>query len=206
MTYTVSLMAWASFFLAIASYICGSIAILSGSSQPSVISRFFWLVLSVTNFLSYLSLGAGSGIFLSLANGLGSAIIFILSIKHGYIEFKRADFVAIGGASIALMCYLLINIKLVALVAGLLTHFISGLPTYKRTWQNPHSENLAFWVLFALASFISFTGVLIQHKNMIYPLYFFLFDAAMALLIFCKRKQLEGLVTNPHAIAGVALD
>ena len=196
MSHTVLLLAWVSFILASASYVCGSVAIISGAARPSLISRFFWLILSITNFLSYLSLGAGSGIFLSLAGTLGSGVIFLLSIRNGYIEFKRSDIIAIVGACIALTCYLLIPIKLIALMAGLLTHFISGLPTYKQTWKNPNSENLAFWVLFALASLISLFGVILQNKNLIYPLYFFVFDAGMAVLILFKRKQLQNVETR----------
>ena len=190
MNYSLLILAWASFILASASYICGAIAIISGAARPSLISRFFWLILSITNLLSYISLGAGIGIFLSLASTIGSGVIFLLSIRNGYLEFKRPDVIAITGSCIALACYLFIQIKLIALMAGLLTHFISGLPTYKQTWKNPYSENLAFWVLFALASLISLVGVLLQNKNLIYPLYFFLFDAGMAALILLKRKQL----------------
>lgn len=186
---TVSLFAWSSFILAIISYVFGCVAIYTGKAQPSIISRFFWLLLSITNLLSYFNLGAGSGIYLALSGMLGSASVFCLSLRFGYIEFKRADILTIMGACMALLCYLFVPIKLLALTAGLLTHFISGIPTYKRTWHNPYVENLQFWGLFALASACSIAGVILQEKNMVYPLYFFLFDTGMALLILIKRQR-----------------
>ncbi|MDR3478770.1 MAG: hypothetical protein P4M14_12165 [Gammaproteobacteria bacterium] len=178
---------WISFFFAMLSYVCGAIGIVRGPAHPSMISRFFWLILSITNLLSYYKMGAGSGIFLALAGTIGSAVIFLLSLRYGYIEFKRSDVVAIVGACIALICYLMIPIKLVALSTGLLTHFISGIPTYKKTWRNPYAENLSFWFLFALASAFSLVAVLLQNKNMLYPVYFLLFDSGMTLLIIMKR-------------------
>ena len=196
MNITVTILAWTSFILALASYGFGAIAIIKKAASPSIISRFFWLVLSITNYLSYLSLGAGSGIFLSLAGTMGSGVIFLLSIRNGYIEFKRSDIIAIIGSVIALSCYLLIPIKLISLLAGLLTHFISGVPTYKKTWVEPHTENLPFWALFCIASLCSLIGVILQSKNLIYPLYFFFFDAGMAILIILKRKKLKQIIRN----------
>lgn len=187
---SVFFLASTGFILAILSYVSGCVAMWAGKSQPSIISRFFWLVLSITNFLSYLSLDAGSGIYLALSGLLGSAAVFFLSLRFGHIEFKRSDILTIAGACVALLCYLFVPIKLITLTAGLLTHFISGIPTYKRTWQNPYTENLPFWLLFALASLCSFAGVILQEKNMIYPLYFFLFDAGMVLLIMIKRQRM----------------
>ena len=78
MSNTIFILAWTSFFIAFASYLCGSIAIIRGPAHPSIISRFFWLLLSITNLLSYLSLGAGSGIFLALAGYDGISDYFLL--------------------------------------------------------------------------------------------------------------------------------
>ena len=196
MSNTVFILAWSSFFLAVISYVFGCAAMLRGRAQPSIISRFFWLVLSITNLLSYFDLDAGSGIYLALSGMLGSGAVFFLSLRYGYTEFKRADILTIVGACVALFCYFCIPIKLIALAAGLLTHFISGIPTYKRTWNNPYTENLPFWFLFAMASTCSFVGVFMQEKNMIYPLYFLLFDAGMALLIVVKRQRLKSSDTD----------
>jgi hypothetical protein len=186
---------WVSFILAMLSYICGAIGIIRGPAHPSIISRIFWLTLSITNLLSYYYMGAGSGIFLALAGTIGSGVIFLLSLRYGYIKFKRSDVIAIVGACIALACYILIPIKLVALSTGLLTHFISGIPTYKKTWRNPYAENLSFWFLFALASAFSLVAVILQGKNMIYPVYFLLFDAGMTVLILKQRYSITTLNT-----------
>jgi hypothetical protein len=189
MIHTIDIFAWTSFVLACASYLCGSFAIIRGPARPSIISRFFWLTLSISNLLSYISLGAGSGIFLALANTLGSAVIFLLSIRFGYLELKRSDFLTIAGACTALGCYVFIKIKLIALAAGLLTHFISGIPTYKKTWSDSSSEDLTFWALFAIASGCSMIGVILQNKSIIYPTYFLFFDAGMTALILIQRYR-----------------
>src|SRR5579863_3811987 len=115
---TITILGWTSFILAMASYLCGVYAIIYRSVRPSMISRFFWLTLSITNLLSYISIGAGSGIFLALANTLGSAAIFFLSLRFGHIEFKRTDLLTIAGACAALLCYIFVSMKLIALVAG----------------------------------------------------------------------------------------
>lgn len=187
--HSISTLGWVSFILAILSYGFGAFAIVNGPARPSVISRFFWLVLSITNILSYLKIGAGSGIFLALANSIGSATIFLLSLRFGFLELKKTDWLAIIGSSMALFCYIFLKFKLIALAAGLLTHFISGLPTFKKTWRHPESEDLAFWALFAIASLFSLIGVLYQHKSFIYPAYFLLFDAGMTLLILLRRSH-----------------
>lgn len=191
MNIIISVLGWMSFFLAMASYLCGAMAIIRGPAHPSMISRFFWLLLSITNLLSYLKIGAGTGSFLALSNTLGSALIFMLSLRYGYIEFKRSDIIAVIGASAALACYLLLPQKFLALLAGLLTHFISGIPTYRKTWPNPYAEDLLFWLLFALASLLSLIAVILQGMNIVYPLYFLLFDAGMTTLILRQRHVLR---------------
>ena len=185
------LLGWISFGLAISSYVCGFSVIVRGSARPSIISRFFWLALSITNFLSYLKMGAGTGIYLALAGTLGSVTIFALSLRYGYIEFKRSDVITIVGACCALLCYVLVSDKLIALSAGLLTHFISGMPTYKNTWRDPYAEGFAFWLLFALASACSLVSVVLEGKSLIFPLYFLLFDAGMTILIVTQRYRMQ---------------
>ncbi len=181
----------ASFLFAIASYVCGVSAVIRRSAHPSIISRFFWLLLSITNLLSYIKIGAGNGIYLAIANSCGSTCIFILSLRYGYIEFKRSDLITIVGACTALLLYLFVPFKIIALSAGLFTHFISGLPTYKRVWNYPSAEDLAFWSLFAIASACSLLSVIMQDKNIVYPLYFLLFDAGMTALILFKRMTTD---------------
>lgn len=183
----ITLLAVISFILALLSYLFGAVAIVRGPVAPSIISRFFWLLLSITNLFSYLNLGAGSGIYLALSNAIGSAVTFLLALRFGHIEFKKSDILSILGASMALGCYLIFTLKWLALAAGLMTHFISGIPTYKKTWKAPFSEDLAFWALFAVASACSLFGVLLQAENIIYPMYFLLFDAGMAVLIVLRR-------------------
>ena len=187
----IAILGWTSFFLAMFSYFCGAKAIIRGPAHPSIISRFFWLALSVTNILSYFHIGAGSGMFLAIANTMGSTLIFILSLRFGYIEFKRGDVITIIGACIALLSYLFIPHKMIALAAGLLTHFISGIPTYRKTWPNPYAEDLSFWFLFAAASLCSVIAVILQGKSLVYPLYFLLFDAGMTILIVRQRRVLR---------------
>lgn len=194
-TTCIALLSWLSFGLAIASYLSGSLAIMKGSAQPSIISRVFWLALSITNTLSYFKLGAGSGIYFALAIVLGSFAIFLLSLRYGYIEFKRSDIFTIMGACAALLCYLFVGDKLISLTAGLMTHFIGGIPTYKKTWTNPYAENLLFWFFFAVSSACSVLAVVLQGSNVIYPLYVLLFDAGMCLLIVLQRQRPLSLAT-----------
>lgn len=191
MNFLIFSLAWISFGLALLSYFSGSIAILRGRAHPSVISRFFWLTLSITNFLSYAKMGAGTGLFLAVANTIGSAAIFFLSLRRGSLQLKRLDIITIIGASIALYCYLTVSIKLVALSAGLLTHFLSGIPTYKKIWDHPDSEDLLFWLLFSIASGCSLIAVILQNNSIIYPLYFLFFDAGITILLLIQRYRLK---------------
>ena len=190
----IAFLAWTSFILALLSYLSGSVAILRGRAHPSVISRFFWLTLSITNLLSYESMGAGSGLFLAVANTIGSGVIFLLSLRFGssqFLQLKRLDIITIVGSSIALTCYLTVSMKVIALSAGLLTHFISGFPTYKKIWHFPDSEDLGFWLFFATASACSLIAVILQDKSVIYPLYFLFFDAGMTFMLLVRRYRLK---------------
>ncbi|MDF1757500.1 MAG: hypothetical protein P1U74_04300 [Legionellaceae bacterium] len=191
MTSTISLLASTSFFLALLSYAWSCVAMHNGSIKPSIISRFFWFVLSISNFLSYYSLDSGSGIYLALSGMIGAGVMSVLTIKHGHIEYKASDKIACAGACIAFLCYMFVPIKSVALISGLLTHLISGIPTYRRITETSKAENFTSWAIFAVASCCSLISVILEGKNVIFPLYFFIFDTAVTILIVLKHKPIK---------------
>jgi hypothetical protein len=196
MSSTVYSLACTSFFLALLSYFWACVSMYKGTTEPSIISRFFWFILSISNFLSYYSLDSGTGIFLALSGMIGAGVMFGLTLKYGYIEFKRSDLLTCAGACIAFICYLCVPIKIIALLSGLLTHLISGVPTYRRINSNPYAENLTSWLIFSIASTCSFLAVIFEGKNMIFPLYFLLFDSGVALLIFLKHRHAKSASTE----------
>ena len=99
------------------------------------------------------------------------------------------EWICLGLLVISGGLWLVIDAPLINLSIGLLAHLIGALPTYKRVWEDGSSESTAFWSLFFIASIFSVVvsqGEPVQ--NMLFPIYFVLFDGSMTILSLRRQK------------------
>jgi len=172
-----------------ASYITGAIQILRDRYKPSVFSRIVWLLLAINSYAAVLVSHSGtSSIVLSFIFLLGNTLICLLSFWKGSRNFGRLEFVCLILLAISGFVWIAFSVPLINLGIGLAAHFIGALPTYKRVWENGSSESAAFWSLFCIASLLSiFAANGASIKDLLFPIYFTLFDGSMTVLAL--RKQ-----------------
>ena len=168
---------------------------LQGKYAPSVFSRIVWLILSIISFAGVVASESTSasillaGIFL-----FGNAAVCITSFWKGTKSIGNLELACLVILFMSAVVWVVFDAPLLSLGISLLAHFIGGVPTYKRAWENPKNESTGFWSLFFIASMVStFASLGEPWQLIVFPIYFTLFDGSMTILTLRK-----GSMANIH--------
>jgi len=123
------------------------ISILHGHTKPERTTYFIWLILSLVTTTSYIAVGARTTIWTGIAYTFTALLIFGLSIKHGMGGFSTFDvvcfFLAMGG----IVMWVCTKDALLTLYFGMFVSFIAYLPTIKKAYFLPETENTLSWAI-----------------------------------------------------------
>jgi len=170
--------------LGLSSYIIGAYRIIKNKYTPNTFSRVVWLILAVNGFAGvYCSKSSPASILLAVVMLLGNILICSLSFSKGRSKIGPLEYVCVGLLFISVFIWIFFKSPLINLSISLIAHFIGAVPTYKKLWLNPYSEDIPFWALFFLASVLSiFNSDHSALKLVLYPYYYAFFDGSIILL------------------------
>jgi hypothetical protein len=186
-----------------ASYLVGLCKMLTNQYSPSTFSRVIWVLLAINSFAGViLSNSSSTSVLLAAILLIGNIAICIASFWKGSREIGRLEYVCTALLVMSTLIWLFFKAPLVNLALSLFGHFVGAFPTYKKVLHNPGSEDLAFWLLFFIASVLSiFACDFVSLTAIMLPLYYALFDGSIFLLILRKKitsLALQKIVkTNP---------
>lgn len=170
------------------SYLIGFYAILQNKYRPNLFTRIVWLALAVNNLISVVNLhNQKATIVLALVTLAGSILMFLGSIYRGEKVWTKNETVPSVLLGISLLLWIFTDIPILNLCIGLVAHFLGSIPTVVRVIKNPESENMPFWLFFAVASIIALSVTSLGSiKDYLFAIYFCIFDGSMALLSLRK--------------------
>jgi len=175
----------------LAAYIPYIRSTLQGKNKPNRASWFIWAALGITIAASYrLSGGIDSG-WVPIAGMVGIFIIAMLSVRYGQGGHTIFDVACLIGAGIGLIAWWLTNEPAAALVISTFVDMIGSLPTIRKGYYEPESEDKLTWIMF-LAGYTLNLFAITDWNFVIafYPLEVVILSAAMVwLLVFRKRDN-----------------
>jgi hypothetical protein len=182
--------------LSIAAAILGAIsyipyirAILVGETKPHRATFGIWSFIGTVQVISYVAAGARVTVLLPLVYLLGEMIVFVLSFKRGVGGTSKLDLFCLGGAVVGIAGWIITDNPEVALYLGIFASLCGFIPTVKKTYLLPHTENALSWGMAAVAASMNLLAVpRLEFYLISYPIYTFTFDTIMTLL-----------TTLPHA-------
>jgi hypothetical protein len=181
--------------LTIVAYLPYIVSVFKRKSQPDVVT---WLVLTIigsVSFITYYSLGARATLFLAAANAVCPLLIFLLAFfgKRGYRASQSYYYLLASLAAIVFWYFT--GDPLLALALNLIADFLGFLPTIRKSWILPFSENLSAWKIFVFAAFVNLLAVNeLSLGTILYPTYIFLAESSLLFILLYRRRQSIGLI------------
>lgn len=175
--------------IAIAAYIPYLSSIFRGKTRPNRATWVIWAVLGVIICASYWSVGARNTFWFTLP--AGTVVIALLSIKYGVGGWTPFDRLCLLGAASGLLLWWISGIPFTALIIGILIDIIGYLPTMRKIWHDPASEDKLTWMMFFMASVLNlFALETWAFEIAILPIYVLVFNGAMlGLLVFPRQRK-----------------
>jgi hypothetical protein len=179
-----------STIFAIISPIIGITSTLKGTFKPQRMTRFLIMVVSFLFVGTLLAQGDKNSIVIAVAQTIGSAIIFFLSLKRGLGGSAKLDFIVLVAAIISLIVWKSTNNPTLGLIMSIATDLIGFTPTLIKAWQLPHSEDWRFYCSDVLASTFSLLSITTPDiKVWIFPIYIlFINTLSVAVILFRQHR------------------
>jgi hypothetical protein len=183
---------WVAGILSLFAYIPYSRAILKRETRPNRATWFIWTLVSFLTLASYWSSGARETIWVPVIYVVMSLTTALLSLKYGEGGWTRFDKWCIFVAATSAMLWRLSGSPLVALILSLAIDFAGALPTIRKVWKDPASEDRFAWSLFFSGNISNLFAVKEwTFAVALYTIYMFLGTGAIATLVLFKPRKVK---------------
>jgi hypothetical protein len=165
---------------------------LQGKTRPNRATWSIWLILSLVLSAIYYTSGEFNTIWLPVCGAIGQIIIVILSIKYGEGGFSRFDRLCILGVGISLFLWWQFSSPAIALLFNILIDFLGALPTIKKSYYEPETENILTWSLYLVASTLNLLAIENWSlKLSVFPLYIFCVNVIIVTLLLRTKMKIR---------------
>lgn len=164
---------------------------LAGKTKPHVVSWFLWTLVSFIAFGLQWTTGAGPGSYANFAMGLICLILFVLSLKNGRKEIKIVDIISFIVAILAIILWLVVKQPVLSIILVVLIDALSFIPTFIKSWNQPHQETLFTWLLNTVRQmFVLFSLQKINLVTVMFPVYALIANALFCTLLVTRKKSI----------------
>lgn len=148
-------------------------SIYRGKTRPNRVSWWVWTAISLLLVSSSAAMGVGASLWLPVSQLASQLLIALHTFKYGEGGWQRLDRFCLAGAILSLLLWWRTQVPLVALLLNVGMDAIGALPTLRKVYFAPQSENRLFWLIFWAASGLNLLAVDQWTVAAIYPLYLF---------------------------------
>ncbi|MBV6624110.1 MAG: hypothetical protein KI793_14420 [Rivularia sp. (in: Bacteria)] len=160
------------------------VAIQQKKTQPNKATWCIWAIVGIILCTSYYLSGAINTIWVPLALAIGHVVIAILAFIYGKGSWNSFDKTCILGAAISLVLWWHYKSPLIALSINIAIDFLGALPTIRKSYREPETEDLLSWIIFLLAHTLNLIAIKQWSLSILaYPVYLFLTVATIVILL-----------------------
>jgi hypothetical protein len=165
---------------------------LRGSTRPHRGTWLIWGVLAIVVCLSQRADGASWSLILAASQAVLTSVIFVLAICRGQGGASATELVMIAVAGAGVIGWILADEPIVATACVVAADLIGTAMMMPKTYRDPESETLVTFALASLAGALAAGAVgVLDVSLLLYPIYFCLANAAIAVLIVQRRRAVS---------------
>lgn len=166
------------------------VAILRGKTKPNRATWWIWTIVGIMLGASYYFSGANNTLWVPISYIIGPLAIAILSIKYGEGGWNRFDRYCLLGAMTSAILWWLFDSPFIALLINLFIDFLGALPTIKKVYKKPETEDRTAWVLFFLGNVVNLFAIETWVFTIaVYPVYMFCGNGIITTLVLLRRRK-----------------
>lgn len=166
------------------------ITTLQGKTKPNRATWWVWGINGSVLCLGNLAAGADYTMLPLLCAVVAQLCVAILSIKHGEGGWNPFDRRCLIASGISFILWRILNYDVIAIILPLLIDMLAALPTLKKSYHKPETEDLLTYILYTVGGL--FTVLAIQDwsfKIAITPFYVLFINATIVLLLTRHKTQ-----------------
>lgn len=176
--------------LSLAGFIPYVIAILRGKTRPSLATWGIWAGVGAILCASAWAAGARASIWTPVSYALGPSVVTLFALRYGERGLSRFDLGCIAAAAASLLLWYLAETPLVALLINIVIDLVGALPTLRKTWHDPDSEDRLSWGLFCAANLVNLAAIeRWRFAEAVYPVYLVGITGAVNAVIWWRRGR-----------------
>jgi hypothetical protein len=177
------------------------LSILRGHAKPERATYAIWSTINLLASISYIAVGARTTVWVSLAYTLSAILVFALSFKFGMGGLNKFDLFCLVMAGAGIIVWLLTKDPALSLYYYIGIKLIGFLPTLKKAYKWPKTENALSWIMSAAASLLNLLAITSWTPQIaLYPIYGAIGDTLLTYVlvraIFKTRKSLKSKLAN----------
>ncbi len=178
--------------LTVVSYIPYIISILNKKTKPHIYTWFIW---AITQGTAAVAVVYGGGSFGSIALFVGTILvilIFSLSFKFGSKNITKNDTITLFIALFIILFWWISNNLYISIFLITLIDIIGYIPTIRKTYYNPYSEKIIFWLLMVIVNLlIIFSVTEYNFFTIIYVSMLLIMNFTMCILMILRRIHIK---------------
>jgi hypothetical protein len=164
--------------------------ILAGRTRPYRWTWLIWAVLAIVVCASQRADGASWSLVMAAVQAVLTSVIFALAIRRGEGALGAVERVMLAVAAGGVVGWLVAGEPVVATACVVAADLIGAAMMLPKTYRDPESETLATFALASVAGALAVGAVgRLDASLLLYPVYFCVANAAIALLIVSRRGQ-----------------
>ncbi|MGB7415314.1 MAG: hypothetical protein WA902_14000 [Thermosynechococcaceae cyanobacterium] len=157
---------------------------LRGKTQPNRASWMIWATFGIILVASSYAEGAQNTMGLLVSYAVCQSIIAILSIKYGVGGWSQFDRACIAGAGVSLIAWWWFKSPLLAILIIVAVDASGALPTIRKAYHEPETEDLFSWLMFWTAGTLNLIALEQWSPGLsAFPLYLFTFNSIVSFLL-----------------------
>jgi len=167
-------------------------SIIKWETKLHIYTKVIWLILTGIWFIIQINAWGWPWAWVLWATSATQAVSILLGIKYGISTITRFDTVLLILALLCIPIYLWLDNKIYALSFVIFIDFLWYIPTYRKTYENPYTENMTVWMISNTKYLIALFALLeYSYATVAYPLFLFLANGSLLLLMYFRRKRVS---------------